>query len=63
MGSVAPHRVFKQKKLPGRMGGKTVTIQNLEIVRVDAERNLLLVKGNVPGSRKSLITSEKRYKR
>ena len=37
------------------MGNKTVTIQNLEIVRVDAERNLLLVKGNVPGSRKSLV--------
>lgn len=55
MGPVAPNRVFKQKKLPGQMGGHTVTIQNLEIVRVDAERNLLLVKGNVPGSRKSLV--------
>lgn len=55
MGPVAPNRVFKQKKLPGQMGGVTVTIQNLEIVRVDAERNLLLVKGNVPGSRKSLV--------
>ena len=39
---VAPNRVFKGKKLPGRMGGEQVTIQNLEIVRVDAERNLLL---------------------
>ncbi len=55
MGPVAPNRVFKQKKLPGQMGGHTVTIQNLHIVRVDAERNLLLVKGNVPGSRKSLV--------
>lgn len=55
MGPVAPNRVFKQKKLPGQMGGHTVTIQNLEIVRVDTERNLLLVKGNVPGSRKSLV--------
>ena len=55
MGPVAPNRVFKQKKLPGQMGGHTVTIQNLQIVRVDAERNLLLVKGNVPGSRKSLV--------
>ncbi len=55
LGSVDGQRVFKGKKLPGRMGGKTVTIQNLEIVRVDTERNLLLVKGNVPGSRKSLI--------
>ncbi|MFC4713787.1 50S ribosomal protein L3 [Planococcus dechangensis] len=55
MGPVAPNRVFKQKKLPGQMGGNTVTIQNLSIVKVDVERNLLLVKGNVPGSRKALI--------
>ena len=55
IGSVDAQRVFKGKKLPGRMGDKTVTIQNLEIVRVDAERNLLLIKGNVPGARKSLI--------
>lgn len=55
MGPVAPNRVFKQKKLPGQMGGNTVTIQNLHIVKVDTERNLLLVKGNVPGSRKSLV--------
>lgn len=54
MGPVAPNRVFKQKKLPGQMGGTVVTIQNLEIVKVDAERNLLLVKGNVPGSKKKL---------
>jgi large subunit ribosomal protein L3 len=56
MGPVAPNRVFKQKKLPGQMGGNTVTIQNLSIVKVDAERNLLLIKGNVPGSRKALVT-------
>ncbi|MEC1178120.1 50S ribosomal protein L3 [Metasolibacillus meyeri] len=56
MGPVAPNRVFKQKKLPGQMGGHVVTIQNLEIVKVDAERNLLLVKGNVPGSKKALVT-------
>jgi len=56
MGPVAPNRVFKQKKLPGQMGGTVVTIQNLEIVKVDAERNLLLVKGNVPGSKKALVT-------
>lgn len=55
MGAVDGQRVFKGKRLPGRTGGKTVTIQNLEIVRVDAERNLLLVKGNVPGARKSLL--------
>ena len=56
LGAVDGQRVFKGKKLPGRTGGDTITIQNLEIVRVDAERNLLLVKGNVPGARKSLIT-------
>lgn len=56
MGPVAPNRVFKQKRLPGQMGGVVVTIQNLTIVKVDAERNLLLVKGNVPGSKKALVT-------
>ena len=56
IGSVDGQRVFKGQDLPGRMGGETVTVQNLEIVRVDTERNLLLVKGNVPGARKSLIT-------
>ncbi|MDG4657864.1 50S ribosomal protein L3 [Ectobacillus antri] len=55
MGPVAPNRVFKGKKLAGRMGGDQVTVQNLEIVKVDAERNLLLVKGNVPGAKKSLV--------
>jgi len=56
MGPVAPNRVFKNKLLPGRMGGERITVQNLQIVKVDTERNLLLVKGNVPGARKSLIT-------
>ncbi|WP_243388391.1 50S ribosomal protein L3 [Bacillus kexueae] len=55
MGPVAPNRVFKSKALPGRMGGERVTVQNLEIVKVDVERNLLLVKGNVPGPKKALI--------
>jgi len=55
MGPVAPNRVFKQKLLPGRMGGERITIQNLPIVKVDAERNLLLVKGNVPGPKKALL--------
>ncbi|WP_059174127.1 50S ribosomal protein L3 [Bacillus sp. FJAT-27445] len=55
MGPVAPNRVFKGKALPGRMGGEVVTVQNLEIVKVDTERNLLLVKGNVPGPRKAMI--------
>ena len=56
MGQAAdPARVFKGKKLPGRMGGQTTTIQNLEIVRVDADKNVILVKGNVPGPKKSMI--------
>jgi large subunit ribosomal protein L3 len=55
MGPVAPNRVFKGKALPGRMGGEQVTVQNLEIVKVDTERNLLLIKGNVPGARKALL--------
>jgi large subunit ribosomal protein L3 len=55
MGPIAPNRVFKSKELPGRMGGQRVTIQNLKIVKVDPERNLLLIKGNVPGPRKGLV--------
>lgn len=57
MGMAAtPARVFKGKKLPGQMGAEKVTIQNLEVVNVDTERNLLLVKGNVPGAKKSYVT-------
>ena len=52
----SPSRVFKGKGMPGHMGCKKITIQNLEIVRVDAEKNLLLVKGAVPGPRKALVT-------
>ncbi|WP_018934211.1 50S ribosomal protein L3 [Gracilibacillus lacisalsi] len=56
MGAAAdPARVFKGKKLPGQMGGEQITIQNLEVVKVDAERNLLLIKGNVPGAKKSFV--------
>ena len=54
-GASYPARVFKGKRLAGRMGGDRVTIQNLEIVRVDADKNVILVKGNVPGAKKSLI--------
>ena len=52
----SPSRVFKGKGMPGHMGCKKVTIKNLEVVRVDAEKNLLLVKGAVPGPKKALIT-------
>ena len=51
----SPSRVFKHKNLPGHMGNVTVTVQNLEVVRVDAERNLLLVKGAVPGPKGGLV--------
>ena len=52
----SPSRVFKGKGMPGHMGCKKVTIKNLEVVRVDADKNLLLVKGAVPGPKKALIT-------
>ncbi|MBR6398526.1 MAG: 50S ribosomal protein L3 [Lachnospiraceae bacterium] len=51
-----PSRVFKGKGMPGQMGSKRITIQNLEIVRVDADKNLILVKGAVPGPKKCLVT-------
>jgi large subunit ribosomal protein L3 len=54
--AATPSRVFKGKRMPGRMGGDTVTVRNLEIVRVDAEQNLLVVKGAVPGGKGSLVT-------
>jgi large subunit ribosomal protein L3 len=57
-----PSRVFKGKGMPGQMGAKRVTIQNLEIVRVDAEKNLLLVKGAVPGAKKCLVTVKETVK-
>jgi large subunit ribosomal protein L3 len=56
MGSnTSPARVFKGKKLPGHMGVDNITVQNLDIVRVDGERNLLIVKGAVPGAKGSLL--------
>lgn len=60
--ATTPGRVFKGKKMPGHMGGKKVTTQNLEVVRVDAEKNLLLVKGAVPGPKKSLVTIKESVK-
>ena len=57
-----PSRVFPGKKMPGQMGHVQVTVQNLEIVRVDAENNLLLVKGAVPGPKKSLVTIKESVK-
>ena len=50
-----PSRVFKNKKMAGQYGGERVTIQNLEIVKVDAERNLIMIKGAIPGANGSLV--------
>ncbi len=60
--ATTPGRVFKGKGMPGHMGSKKVTIQNLEVVRVDVENNLILVKGAVPGAKKSLITIKETVK-
>ena len=51
-----PSRVMKNKKLPGHMGGEQVTVQNLDVVRVDVEKNIILVKGAVPGPKGGLLT-------
>ena len=51
-----PSKVFKGKRMAGHMGAKQITVQNLEVVRVDAENNLILVKGAVPGPKKALVT-------
>jgi len=56
LGAVAPNRVFKGQTMAGRMGGERVTVQNLQIVRVDTDRSLLLVKGAIPGPKKSFVT-------
>jgi len=58
-----PSRVYKGKGMPGQMGNKKVTVQNLQIVRVDAENGLLLVKGAVPGPKKALVTIKEAVKK
>ena len=58
----SPSRVFKGKGMPGHMGCVKVTVQNLEVVRVDAEKNLILVKGAVPGPKKGLVTIKETVK-
>lgn len=50
-----PSRTFKNKKMPGHMGNANVTVQNLQVVRVDAEKNLILIRGGIPGPRKGLV--------
>ena len=58
----SPSRVFKNRHMPGQYGNERVTIQNLEIVKVDADRNLLLIKGNVPGAKGSILTIKQTVK-
>ena len=60
--ATTPGRVFKGKHMPGHMGAVRVTVQNLEVVRVDADKNLILVKGAVPGAKKSLVTLKETVK-
>lgn len=60
--ATTPGRVFKGKGMPGHMGHVQVTVQNLEVVRVDADSNLILVKGSVPGPKKSLVTIKETVK-
>lgn len=61
-GNSTPSRVFKNKHMPGQYGNDKVTIQNLDIVKVDADRNLLFVKGNVPGIKGSILTIKQSVK-
>lgn len=55
LGAKGPARVFKGRKLPGRMGGERVTVQGLKVVKVYPERNLILIKGSIPGPKKGLV--------
>ena len=55
MGSIDAARVKKGKKMAGRLGGETVTVQNLEVVKIDLEKNVILIKGSVPGANKSFV--------
>ena len=61
--ATTPGRVFKGKHMPGQMGAVKVTVQNLEVVKVDVENNLLLVKGAVPGSKKALLVLKETVKK
>ena len=60
--ATTPGRVFKGKGMPGHMGSKKITVQNLEVVKVDTDNNLILVKGAVPGPKKSLVTIKETVK-
>ena len=63
MGTLRPMRVFKGKKLPGHMGNETVTIQNLEVVAIDLDENVILIKGNIPGPKNSFVVIKSSIKK
>lgn len=63
MGSIQANRVPKGKHLPGHMGHETVTIQNLEVVKIDVERNVLLVKGSIPGPKNGFVKIQETVKK
>lgn len=63
LGATDPARVFKGRKMPGRLGGDQVTTQGLQVVKVDAQRNLLLIKGSVPGANGAYVVVKKTVKR
>lgn len=63
MGSIAANRVMKGKKLPGHMGNETVTLQNLQVIKVDTERNVIMVKGSIPGPKNCYVTVKSAVKK
>jgi len=63
MGSIQANRVPKGKNLPGHMGSETVTLQNLEVIKVDTERNVILVKGSIPGAKNSYVSVKSTVKK
>ncbi|GAA4873262.1 50S ribosomal protein L3 [Paenibacillus vulneris] len=63
MGSIQANRVPKGKNLPGHMGSETVTLQNLEVIKVDTDRNVILVKGSIPGAKNSYVSVKSTVKK
>lgn len=63
MGSIQANRVPKGKRLPGHMGSETITLQNLQVVKVDTDRNVLLVKGSIPGAKNSYVSIKSTVKK
>lgn len=62
LGAKGPARVFKGRKMPGRLGGVQVSVQNLEVVRVDIDKNIILVKGAIPGPNRGLVVLKRSVK-